>query len=150
MVINCTDSVHWWRRTPPVPFEPAGFTADDARCLCGKYLYSQYMALADAGTTVGTFVDEVIAVPRCDQCRFWTRRELDLVLEEPSWVNEKDDSPERRAEYIRWGTCALTEMTGAGVPREAKTLAMADDHGEYRTFLITAESFGCVQFERKA
>ena len=86
-------------------------------------------------------------VPRCDQCRFWTRRNAE---DDDCWqVGEPAGTPEWTAEYERWGVCAMTEMRGNGEPRIATTLAKADDHHEYRTLLITAEAFGCVLFEGK-
>lgn len=52
--------VHWWSRTPPVPFDPPGFVAEDARCCCGRHTYAEEQTLLECGINVGTFVDDVL------------------------------------------------------------------------------------------
>lgn len=54
----CNPKAHWWSRTPPRPFDPSGFTAENARCLCGQYTYSQREVLVVTGATIGTYVPE--------------------------------------------------------------------------------------------
>jgi hypothetical protein len=59
---TCSAGTHWWSRTPPRPHVPPGYTADDARCECGAYIYEQVPALMQGipPTGVGTFVPMVV------------------------------------------------------------------------------------------
>lgn len=49
---TCNPELHWFERTPPRPYDPPGFTAQDARCVCGQFQYSEHRALVKVGTFV--------------------------------------------------------------------------------------------------
>lgn len=64
----------------------------------------------------------------CNRCRFWDR-----------------STPDR--DRPKWGVCTLTvNMYDTDNPPQ-KTLAIAKDAEDYFAKLLTAPSFGCVQFK---
>ncbi len=86
-------------------------------------------------------------LPRCDQCRWWTRRN---AIDDDCWqVGEPQGTPEWIAEYERIGRCAKAETSG-GNAKDVVSLARAVDYEKYHAELMTSPDFGCVQFEQKA
>jgi hypothetical protein len=83
----------------------------------------------------------MMPIPRCDECRFWTRRDTS----DDDWsINYADrDTPENRDEYARWGSCDKGRSSNG--ERRPDTLAWASDFENYGARLMTRESFGCVQ-----
>ena len=69
---------------------------------------------------------------RCKACRHW--------LPEPT----KHDTFGRLAR----GYCQLAE-SGSGYAYVPDSLAVAQDAESYRAYLVTAETFGCVQWQER-
>lgn len=137
--------------TPMMTTEQAAAHVETAEHLDAVRLAPRDGTIRLAGPLeVGPWEDDTTAprlVPRCDQCRFWTRRSAE---DDDCWqVGEPAGTPEWLADYQRFGRCAKAE-TGRGNAKDVTSLALAVDYEKYHADLVTAESFGCVQWERKA
>lgn len=69
-------------------------------------------------------------MPHCRDCRFWDR--------EHAWL----------AEGSAHGRCARGDGVD-GQPSDASSLAFADDRASHQAIMLTAPTFGCVQFQPK-
>lgn len=76
---------------------------------------------------------------RCGACRWWRNDDIDAVVASPGHAAD--------TAYARgWGACLLTSSNGNEPEPHPQTLAFASDEDDYASILLTAPTFGCVQF----